>query len=108
MPLSAIDIGFLASHGFFRIYPQYRDRFLTIARGVYQRMKKGSGIAPLPDDCEILLETVLIASTVFADAVMDVCKSINFPNPKDPCWPDFFAGAVARYVTNYEWQDIAI
>lgn len=106
MPLTANDHVFLNSHGFLRLYHQYRDRLLDIARGTYQRMKKASGISPLPEDCEILLEVALIGSTVFADIVVDVCTFINFPNPKDAFWPDFFAGPVARYVTAYEWNAI--
>jgi hypothetical protein len=55
----------------------------------------------------MLLELALTSSVVFADIVVDLCRIINFPNPRDRYWPEFFAGAVARYVTAYEWQDIA-
>jgi hypothetical protein len=88
-------------------YPKYRQRLLAIARGTYQRMKRRSGISLLPDDCEMLLELALTSSVVFADIVADLCRIINFPNPRDRCWPEFFAGPIARYVTAYEWQDIA-
>jgi hypothetical protein len=106
MPLSAIDHVFLTSYGFVDAYPRYRGRLLALARGTYQRMKSRSGITPLPEDCEVVVEVALMGSVIFADIVIDVCRRINFPNPKDPYWPQFFAGPVARYVTAYEWQDI--
>jgi hypothetical protein len=107
MPLSAVDHIFLDSHGFITTYPKYQPRLVTIARGIYQRLNSISGIAPLPDGFEFVLELVLPSSVVFADIVTDLCRTIGFPNPKDLYWPQYFAGPVARYVTAYEWQDIS-
>jgi hypothetical protein len=108
MPYSFVDHQLLQTHGFLDLYDKYRDRLLTIASGTYERLKKRSGIPPPPDYCEVHIEIALVSSNVFANIIVDLCSRINFPNPRDPYWLDFFAGAVARYVTDREWPDIAI
>jgi hypothetical protein len=107
MPYSYVDHQFLQTHGFYDFYDKYRDRLVRIAGGTYARMKTRSGIGPFPIDCEVHIETALISSNVFANIIIDLCTKINFPNPRDPFWPEFFAGPVARYVTDREWQQIA-
>lgn len=108
MPYSYIDESFLRTHGFLKLYDTYRVRLLRIAKGTHQIIEKISSLAPNPDEVELFLEFVLTGSSVFGEIVVDLCASIGFPNPKDPYWPEFFAGPVARYVTDREWQEIAI
>ncbi len=107
MPWSTTDSIFLQTHGFFNVYDSYRDRLLVIAKEIYQRLKARSGISPDPFIFETFLEAALIRSGVFADIVADLCVKINFPGPRDPFWPDFFAGPIARFVTDREWPDIS-
>jgi hypothetical protein len=108
MPYSFIDDTFLRTHGFLNLYSNYRARLLKVAKGTHQTIKKMSNLAPNPSEIEIFLEFVLTGSGVFAEVIVDLCATINFPNPRDPYWTEFFAGPVARYVTDREWQDIVI
>jgi len=108
VPYSYIDDSFLRTHGFLDRYNIYRDRLIIIAKGTYEAIKKISWLAPNSGEVEIFLEFVLTGSRVFAEVVADVCANIKFPNPRDPFWPEFFAGPVARYVTDREWHDIVI
>jgi hypothetical protein len=108
MPYSYVDDTFLRTHGFLNLYVKYQARLLKFAKGTHETFQRISTLSPNPDEIEILLEFVLTGSGVFAEIVVDLCQNISFPNPKDPYWPEFFAGPVARYVTDREWQDIVI
>jgi hypothetical protein len=108
MPYSFVDDTFLRTHGFVNMYGKYQARLLKLAKSTHETFKRISTLAPNPSEIEILLEFVLTGSGVFAEIVVDLCGNINFQNPKDPYWPEFFAGPVARYVTDREWQDVVI
>ena len=107
MPYSFTDDSFLRSYGFLNLYDQYKDRLLTLAKGCYRVLEQISHLRPNPDEIDLILEMVLTGSSVFAEIVVDLCTKIGLPNPKDPYWPEFFAGSVARCVTFREWPDIA-
>src|SRR5271169_1781014 len=97
-----IDYQFLTSYGFFKFYPAYRDRLLTIARDSYRDLQKFTGICPQAWELWDFLETDLIISTIFADIVADLCVQIGMPGPRDSYWPDFFAPSVARVLIDSE------
>jgi hypothetical protein len=108
MPFSAIDFATLSTHGFLKIYGNYRDRLIVLARNLYQQLKVTSNIPPSVTDCELFFEFELLMSTVYADIVADLCAGIVFPTEKDQYWQIFFNGPVARYVVDKEWLDIVI
>jgi hypothetical protein len=108
MPYSLVDDGFLRSYGFFNLYDTYKVRLLKIAKHTHDTFKTITTLPPNSAEIEILLEFVLTGSSVFAEIVVDLCTNIHLANPQDPYWPEFFAGSVARYVTDREWSDIVI
>src|SRR5271154_6681360 len=100
MPYTTSDDSFLRSHGFTNLFGAYRARLLKIAQDTHETFKKMSTLPPNSAEIEILLEFVLTGSSVFAEIIVDLCTIIHFPNPQDSYWPEFFAGPVARYVTD--------
>lgn len=108
MPYSPVDDSFLRSHGFINLYPTYRTRLLKIAKDTHATFKAISALPPNAAEIEVLLEFVLTGASVFAQIVADLCRNTKLPNPQDPYWPEFFAGPVARYVTDKEWSDIVV
>jgi hypothetical protein len=103
---SASDYSFLSNHGFFKHYSAYQKRLIDLAQQSYADLHQISRLSPQPYDLSLVLEVDLIVSVVFIDLVSDLCATIRFPNPRDPYWPDFFAGPVARWLVDNEWHYI--
>jgi hypothetical protein len=103
---SGSDYSFLSTHGFFKHYANYRNRLVDLAQQSYADLHQTSRLSPQPYDLSLVLEVDLVVSVVFIDLVSDLCATIRFPNPRDPFWPDFFAGPVARWLVDNEWHYI--
>lgn len=107
---SGSDYSFLQTHGFFGQYLDpssgYQRRLIELARESFQDLKQVSNIIPQESEFALILEVDLIGSFVFKDLVVELCTKINFPGPNDPYWPDFFAGPVARFLVDNEWDEI--
>lgn len=107
---SGSDYGFLQAHEFFGQYfdiaTGFQKRLIQLAKESFQDLKQVSNLDPEPIEVAVGLEIDLTGSVVFKDLVVALCKHINFPNPDDSYWPEFFAGPVARFLVDNEWDDI--
>jgi hypothetical protein len=108
MAVSLSDWSFLTSYGFFSHYQTFRERLLAIGRATYKFLRETSGIRPDRLDCEIDVEEALVHSTVFVDIMIDLSRNTNLPEHTDPYWVDYFAGPIARFVVDSEWQEISV
>ena len=104
---SGSDYGVLTRHKFFpQRYSVYQKRLIELAKQSYLNLTQLTNILPQQSDFAPILEMDLVGSVVFVDLVVDVCVAINFPNSADPYWPDFFAGPVARFMVDNDWDEI--
>jgi hypothetical protein len=110
---SGSDYSFLASHDFFVHFNKpstgYRTRLIQLAKESFEDLKRVSKTSPLPFDVALALEYIdLPASNVFSDLIADLSAKVGLPNPNDPYWSDFFAGPIARFIVDNEWDEIII
>ena len=93
----SVDRAILESWSIVRDYARNRDQLLTLGRAVYRTLQFFGEIAPR--DVEPFLIDALLRAGVFKA----VCASKRHANPA--LYPAF-AAALARYMLQYEWDNI--